>query len=75
MLHQRNINIKAFGDVPMADMEIVFPKKNIYISWFSMLQLGIMFAIAVVSHHQPSACMHACMPCQGVQRCMYTWLL
>ena len=38
-LHRRNIHIRRFNDVPMADTELIFPDKNIYLKTITLIQI------------------------------------
>ena len=40
-LERRNINIKRFAEIPMADAEMVFPDKKIYLKPLLLIQLAI----------------------------------
>jgi hypothetical protein len=48
-LRRRNINIKAFKDIPMADTEMIFPEKRVYIKPFVLINIFITIAVAVVT--------------------------
>ena len=45
----RNIHLKMFGVVPMADCEMLFPDKRVYIKPFVMLQLIITLVIGFIT--------------------------
>lgn len=46
-LAMRNIFIKSFSDVPMADVELIFPEKTIFIKSVTKIQLTVMVFVAV----------------------------
>ena len=43
---QRNIVVKSFCDIPMADLEMIFPEKKVYIKPFILIQLVVTIALA-----------------------------
>ncbi len=45
----RNIHMKAFGTVPMADCEMLFPDKSVYVKPIVMIQLIITLVIGLVT--------------------------
>lgn len=52
ILSNRNIHIKAFHDIPMADLEMVFPEKKPYLKMMSIINMiisTVMVLIGVVS--------------------------
>lgn len=44
---QRNLVVKSFCDIPMADMEMIFPEKRVYIKPFILIQLVVTVVLAV----------------------------
>jgi len=46
---KRNIHIKRFQDVPLADLEMIFPDKKVYLKPLLLLQLFITIFIGLVS--------------------------
>ena len=44
---QRNIVVKSFCDIPMADLEMIFPEKKVYIKPFILIQLVVTIALAI----------------------------
>lgn len=46
---RRNINIKRFDEIPMADAEMVFPDKKIYLKPLLLIQLAIAVIGGVVA--------------------------
>lgn len=44
---QRNLVVKSFCDIPMADMEMIFPEKSVYIKPFILIQLVVTVVLAV----------------------------
>ncbi len=40
-MERRNINIKRFAEIPMADAEMVFPDKKIFLKPLLLIQLAI----------------------------------
>ncbi|KAK9804732.1 hypothetical protein WJX72_002789 [[Myrmecia] bisecta] len=48
-LARRNINIKTFDDVPMADCEMIFPDKRVYMKPITVIQLVITIAVALIT--------------------------
>lgn len=46
---RRNINIKSFADVPMADCEIIFPEKKVHYKPIVLIQLAITLITAVAA--------------------------
>lgn len=44
---QRNIVIKSFNDVPMADVEMIFPEKKVFIKPFILIQLVATVVLAI----------------------------
>ena len=46
---QRNIVLKSFSDIPMADMEMIFPEKKVYIKPFVLIQLVVTVVLAVIT--------------------------
>lgn len=44
---QRNIVVKSFCDIPMADVEMIFPEKKVYIKPFILIQLVVTIALAI----------------------------
>ncbi|KAK9862890.1 hypothetical protein WJX84_001679 [Apatococcus fuscideae] len=45
----RNIHLKTFGDIPMADCEMLFPDKRVYIKPIVMIQLIITLVIGFIT--------------------------
>lgn len=43
---QRNLVVKSFCDIPMADVEMIFPEKKVYIKPFILIQLVVTVALA-----------------------------
>ena len=43
---QRNLVVKSFCDIPMADLEMIFPEKTVYIKPFILIQLVVTVALA-----------------------------
>ena len=60
-LERRNINIKRFDEIPMADAEMVFPDKKIYLKPLLIIQLliaiigGIIATFAALLSVRPDA--------------------
>jgi hypothetical protein len=54
VLARRNIHVKLFGDIPMADLEVVFPNKKIFISRTSLVTIAVTLLVAVVRGRAPS---------------------
>ncbi|GMH33630.1 hypothetical protein BSKO_01464 [Bryopsis sp. KO-2023] len=48
-LAKRNIFIKLFEDIPMADLELIFPEKRVFITPLTLIQLGITVVIAIIT--------------------------
>ena len=48
-LERRNINIKRFDEIPMADAEMVFPDKKIYLKPLLIIQLLIAIIGGIVA--------------------------
>lgn len=46
---RRNIHIKRFQDVPLADMEMIFPDKKVFMKPLLLLQLFFTIIIGIVS--------------------------
>lgn len=46
---QRNIVVKSFSDIPMADVEMIFPEKTVYIKPFVMIQLVVTVVLAIIT--------------------------
>ena len=46
---QRNIVVKSFSDVPMADVEMIFPEKAVFIKPFVLIQLIVTVVLAVIT--------------------------
>ncbi len=46
---QRNIVIKSFSDVPMADVEMIFPEKKVFIKPFVLIQLVVTVVLAIIT--------------------------
>lgn len=46
-LAKRNIFIKSFSDVPMADVELIFPEKTVFIKSVTKIQLTVTVLVAV----------------------------
>ncbi|DBA68162.1 TPA: hypothetical protein ACH3X2_013916 [Trebouxia sp. C0005] len=46
---QRNIVIKSFSDVPMADVEMIFPEKKVFIKPFILIQLVVTVVLALIT--------------------------
>lgn len=44
---QRNLVVKSFCDIPMADVEMIFPEKKVYIKPFILIQLVVTVALAI----------------------------
>lgn len=49
ILQIRNIQLKSFGDIPFADVEVIFPKKSVFIATKSILQLVGTLIFALVT--------------------------
>ena len=68
-LERRNINIKRFDEIPMADAEMVFPDKKIYLKPLLIIQLliaiigGIVatFAALLSARPEPLTLLHICL--------------
>ena len=45
----RNIHIKRFQDIPIADLEMIFPDKKVYLKPLLLFQLLITIIIGLVS--------------------------
>jgi len=45
----RAIHIKSFLDIPMADTEVVFPEKKIYVKTIDMIKLVVMIVLGFVA--------------------------
>jgi len=45
----RAIHIKSFWNIPMADTEVVFPEKKIYVKKLDLIQLFVMVVLALVA--------------------------
>lgn len=43
----RNVHVKHFRDVPMADLELLFPDKHVYMSIADRLKFGLMSVVGV----------------------------
>jgi Protein of unknown function (DUF3754) len=65
-LKRRNIHIRRYQDIPMADTELIFPDKNIYLKPFTIITMIITIvggiaaaasAISGVSKHPCEAVM------------------
>lgn len=48
-LERRNINIKRFDEIPMADVEMVFPDKMIFLKPLLLIQLAIAIIGGIVA--------------------------
>jgi hypothetical protein len=48
-LERRNINIKRFDEIPMADAEMVFPDKRIFLKPLLLIQLAIAIIGGIVA--------------------------
>ncbi len=48
-LERRNINIKRFDEIPMADAEMVFPDKKIFLKPLLIIQLLIAIIGGIVA--------------------------
>ena len=48
-LEARNIHIKRYEDIPLADTEIIFPDKKIYIKPITVIQLFITILGGIVA--------------------------
>jgi hypothetical protein len=48
-LERRNIHIKRYEDIPLADTEIIFPDKKIYIKPITVIQLFITILGGIVA--------------------------
>ena len=46
---KRNIHIKRFVDVPLADLEMIFPDKRVYLKPLLLIQLFITILIGTIS--------------------------
>ena len=46
---RRNINIKRFAEIPMADAEMVFPDKKIFLKPLLLIQLAIAIIGGVIA--------------------------
>ena len=46
---QRNIVVKSFTDVPMADVEMIFPEKKVFIKPFVLIQLVVTVVLAAIT--------------------------
>ncbi|KAF6257530.1 hypothetical protein COO60DRAFT_1701817 [Scenedesmus sp. NREL 46B-D3] len=49
ILLYRNINIKVFGETPMADVEMIFPEKLVRIKPFQLVNLAVTVIIALIT--------------------------
>ena len=45
----RNIHIKRFQDIPVADMEMMFPDKKVFLKPLLLVQLLITVVIGIIS--------------------------
>lgn len=45
----RNIHIKRFKDIPIADLEMIFPDKKVYLKPLLLFQLLVTIIIGLVS--------------------------
>ena len=67
----RNIHIKRFQDIPIADMEMMFPDKKVFLKPLLLVQLLITVVIGIISvfvtilsvRFQPAACISSFLFC------------
>lgn len=67
-LERRNVHIKRFAEIPMADVEMVFPDKKIYLKPLLLIQLAIAIIGGIIAAFTallsvcllPAACLHDC---------------
>ena len=45
----RNMVVKSFHDVPMADMEMIFPEKKVFIKPVVLIQLLVTVVLALIT--------------------------
>lgn len=46
ILARRNIHVKCFHDIPMADMEVIFPDKKIFLKSLSIINMAVQGGMA-----------------------------
>ena len=46
---KRNIHLKRFQDVPLADLEMIFPDKKVYLKPLLLIQLFITMFVGLIS--------------------------
>lgn len=46
---QRNIVVKSFSNIPLADLEMIFPEKKVYIKPFVLIQLIVTVVLAAIT--------------------------
>ena len=46
---QRNIVVKSFSNIPLADLEMIFPEKKVYIKPFVLIQLIVTIVLAFIT--------------------------
>lgn len=45
----RNLNIKRFQDIPMADIEMIFPDKKVFLKPLLVIQLIVTIIVGLIS--------------------------
>lgn len=48
-LAKRNIHVKRFDDIPMADTEMIFPDKRVYVKPIVLIQLLVTLVLGLVA--------------------------
>ena len=48
-LSKRNIHVKRFDDIPMADTEMIFPDKRVYVKPIVLIQLLVTVILGLVA--------------------------
>ena len=48
-LARRNIHIKRFDNIPMADTEMVFPDKRVYVKPLTLITLFVTIVMGIVA--------------------------
>ena len=48
-LAKRNIHVKRFDDIPMADTEMIFPDKRVYVKPIVLIQLLVTIVLGLVA--------------------------
>uniref|UniRef100_A0A7S0RVW3 Uncharacterized protein n=1 Tax=Chlamydomonas leiostraca TaxID=1034604 RepID=A0A7S0RVW3_9CHLO len=49
ILRRRNIHVKCFHDIPMADIEVIFPDKKVYLKTVSLINMVVQAVMAFVA--------------------------